>query len=131
MEDEYWYSCRRQRRAAQAALSKEAVQNFHPIFTKEATLLASALLTSSSSCDRTKHFQRAGTSVIMSILYDYPSILSEHDAIVEEIYTFNNRVSHAAAPGNFLVELFPWMMHIPERSYTGFPANHLLILTRK
>ena len=67
----------------------------------------------------------------MSILYDYPSILSEHDAIVEEIYTFNNRVSHAAAPGNFLVELFPWMMHIPERSYTGFPANHLLILTRE
>jgi hypothetical protein len=66
----------------------------------------------------------------MSILYDYPSVLSEHDAIIEEIYTFTSRVSDTMVPGNFLVELFPWMMYIPERSYTGFLPN-LLILTRE
>lgn len=106
---------RRQRRAAQAALSKEAVRDFYPILTKEATLLASALLTSSSSGDHMKHFQRAGTSVIMSILYDYPTVISEYDTIVEEIDKYNKRVTYSARPGNFLVELFPWMMYIPER----------------
>jgi hypothetical protein len=113
--DEYWYSWSRQRRAAQAALNKEAVRDFYPILTKEATLLVSALLTSSSSSDRVKHFQRAGTSVIMSILYDYPTVISEHDTIVEEIDKYNKRVTYSARPGNFLVELFPWMMYIPER----------------
>ncbi|KAI0251112.1 cytochrome P450, partial [Lactifluus subvellereus] len=29
--------------------------------------------------------------------------------------TFNHRVSHSALPGRFLVEMFPWMMYIPER----------------
>ena len=113
---EYWCSWRRQRRAAQVALSKEAVRDFYPILTKEATLLVSALLTDSSSSDRMKHFQRTGTSVIMSILYDYPTLTSEHDQIIEKIDKYNKRVGRAGMPGNFLVELFPWMMYIPERS---------------
>ena len=117
----YWYSWRRQRRAAQAALSKEAVQSFYPILTKEATLLVSALLTNSPSSDRLKHFQRAGTSVIMSILYDYPTIMSEHDTTIKKIDSYNKRAAYAATPGNFLVEFFPWMMYIPERLYIRFP----------
>ncbi|KAI9454042.1 cytochrome P450 [Lactarius psammicola] len=103
---------RRQRRAAQAALSKEAVRSFYPILTKEATLLVSALLTNN---DRIKHFQRVGASATMSILYDYPTLMSEHDTIIEEIDDYNKRVAYAAMPGNFLVDLFPWMMYIPER----------------
>ncbi|KAF8272607.1 cytochrome P450 [Lactarius quietus] len=46
---------RRQRRAAQAALREEAVRNFYPIITKEATILASTLLKRSSISDRNKH----------------------------------------------------------------------------
>ncbi|KAH9015708.1 cytochrome P450 [Lactarius hengduanensis] len=94
----YTASWRRQRRAAQAALSKEAVQAYYPVLTKEATVLVSALLTNSSSSDRTKHFQRAATSAIMS-----------------ELITTINGIEYAATPGNFLVESFPWMMYIPER----------------
>ena len=124
------YSWRRQRRAAQAALNKEAIRNFYPILTKEATLLVSALLTTSSSSDRMKHFQRAGTSVILSILYDYPTVISEHDTIIEEIDKYNKRTAYAAMPGNFLVELFPWMVYIPERSYS-LEFHSLRILTRK
>ena len=116
----YWRSWRRQRRAAQAALNKEAVRSFYPILTKEATLLVSALLTNSSSSDRIKHFQRAGTSMIMSILYDSPTLMSEHDTTIKEIDNYNKRTAYAATPGNFLVEFFPWMMYIPERSYTMF-----------
>jgi cytochrome P450 len=114
------YSWRRQRRAAQVALSKEAVRDFYPILTKEATLLVAALLTNSPSGDRTKHFQRTGTSVIMSILYDYPTLMSENDTTINEIDNYNKRAAYAATPGNFLVEFFPWMLYIPARLYIRF-----------
>lgn len=120
--EEYWYSWRRQRRAAQAALSKEAVRDFELILTKEATRLVSALLTGSSNSDHPKHFQRAGTSVIMSILYDYPTAIPGRDTIIKEVDTFTRRVSYAAKPGNFLFELFPWIMYIPERLYPSILA---------
>ena len=51
----------------------------------------------------------------MSILYDYPTLEGEHDKTVAEINTFVERLSAAAAPGAHLVELLPWMIHIPER----------------
>ncbi|KAH9175638.1 cytochrome P450 [Lactarius sanguifluus] len=111
----YTASWRRQRRAAQATLSKEAVQEYYPVLTKEATVLVSALLTNSSSSDRTKHFQRAATSAIMSVLYDYPTLISGQDTAIKGIDNYNQRVEYAATPGSFLVESFPWMMYIPER----------------
>lgn len=120
-----WYSWRRQRRVAQAALSKEAVRSFSPILTKEATLLVSALLTNPPSSDRTKHLQRAGTSAIMSIAYDYPTVISEYDTTIKEIDNYNKRIAYAAMPGNFLVELFPWMTYIPERSY--IKSSHIFV----
>ncbi|KAI9442995.1 cytochrome P450 [Lactarius indigo] len=111
----YTASWRRQRRAAQAALSKEAVQEYYPVLTKEATILVSALLTNPFSSDRTKHFQRAAASAIMSILYDYPTLISEQDTAIKGIDNYNKRAAHAATPGSFFVEFFPWMMYIPER----------------
>ncbi|KAI0298155.1 cytochrome P450 [Multifurca ochricompacta] len=107
--------CRRLRRATQAALTKTAVLDYHSIQMKEATILTSAFLTNAPHHDWQKHFQRAGASVIMSILYDYPTIMSEHDDAIEGIETYNTTMMRAAAPGSFLVELFPWMMYIPKR----------------
>ena len=51
----------------------------------------------------------------MSILYDYPTLENEHDEAVTQIHAFADRMSAASAPGAYLVELFPWMIHIPER----------------
>ena len=51
----------------------------------------------------------------MSILYDYPTLENEHDETLAQIHAFIDRVSAAAAPGAHLVDLFPWMIHIPER----------------
>ena len=51
----------------------------------------------------------------MSILYDYPALETEDDKDLKEIHVFNDYVSEAAAPGAHLVELFSWMMHIPDR----------------
>ena len=51
----------------------------------------------------------------MSILYNYPTLENEHDETITEIHGFINRASAATAPGANLVELFPWMLYIPER----------------
>jgi hypothetical protein len=110
------HSWRRNRRAAHETLTKSAVQLYHPIQTKEATILVS-LLMSSAHLNPEKQFQRLSASTIMSILYDHPTIISEHDETLEKIDQYNLRISKAAIPGSYLVDIFPWMMHIPERSW--------------
>ncbi|KAI0291636.1 cytochrome P450 [Multifurca ochricompacta] len=107
--------CRRMRRASQAALTKTAVRDYHSIQMKEATILTSAFLTNTSGHDWKIEYQRTAASLIMTILYDYPTLTSLNDSAMKDIETYNNRVSHAAVLGNFFVELFPWMMYIPER----------------
>ncbi|KAH9041418.1 cytochrome P450 [Lactarius hengduanensis] len=106
---------RRTRRAAHEGLTKLAVRDYHPILRKEATLLSCAILDDQGALE--KLFQRSTASSIMSILYDYPTLENklEDDETLKQIHTFVGRLSKAAAPGAYLVELLPWMMHIPER----------------
>ncbi|KAH9022743.1 cytochrome P450 [Lactarius deliciosus] len=108
--DDRW---RRSRRASYQALTKAAVRGYHNVLRKEGVLLASALLANPVALE--KHFQRAAASAIMSILYDYPTLETENDENLKEILAYAERTSRATAPGAHLVELFPWMLHIPER----------------
>ena len=104
---------RRTRRAAHEILTKVVVRDYHPVFCKEAILLASAILDKPDALD--KHIQRSSASATMSILYDYPTLEDEHDEAITQIHTFVDRISAASVPGTYLVDLFPWMIHIPER----------------
>ncbi|KAH9073438.1 cytochrome P450 [Lactarius deliciosus] len=88
--DDRW---RRSRRATHQCLSKTAVLSYHNMLREEAALLTSASL--ADPC--------------------YPTLENEEDETVKEIYAFIERISMAAAPGAYLVDLFPWMLHIPER----------------
>ena len=90
------------------------MRDYHTILRKEGVLLASALLANPSALE--KHFQRTAASATLSILYDYPTLENENDKTLKGIHTFIDRMSIAAAPGTYLVELMPWMLHIPERS---------------
>jgi len=94
-------------------LTKVAVRDYHPTFCKEAIILASSILENPKALD--KHIERSSASATMAILYDYPTLENEHDKTLTEIHGFINRVSAATAPGANLVELFPWMIYIPER----------------
>jgi hypothetical protein len=67
-----------------------------------------------------KQIQRFSASGTMSILYDYPTLENEHDETLTKIHAFIARMAAATAPGAYLVELFPWMLHIPER-YESMP----------
>jgi hypothetical protein len=110
-------SWRRLRRAAHEALTKRALQDYHPIHMKEATILVSSLLTPSANLKQDGHFKRLAASSIMSIVYDYPTITSEHDHAVEKIEKYNDRLSQALKMGSYFVDIFPWMKHIPEWSW--------------
>jgi hypothetical protein len=120
-------SWRRMRRAAHEALTMRAIQNYHPIQMKEATILVSLLLAPSTNLKQDRHFKRLAASTIMSIVYDYPTIMSEHDHAVEKVERYNDRTSHATGMGSYFVDIFPWMKHIPERSW--FPSCCLVVNT--
>ena len=103
------------RRAAHEALTKRVVQSYHPIQAKEASILISSLLAPSADLNQDRHFKRLAASTIMSIFYDYPTVMSEHDVVIEKIEAYNDRNSHAVIMGSYLVDIFPWMKHIPAR----------------
>ena len=111
----YLNSWRRMRRATHEALTKRMVQRYQPIQTKEATILVSSLLTPSANLRQDRHFKRLAASTIMSIVYDYPTIMSEHDHAVENIEKYLDRLCYSLTVGSYFVDIFPWMTHIPAR----------------
>ena len=113
-------SLRRFRRASHDALAKRVIQNYHPIQMKEATILVSSLLRNSANHNPDVHFKRLATSMIMSIVYDYPTILSGHDHAVEGIEKYSTRVASSLTVGSYFVDIFPWMKYIPARSWLCF-----------
>ena len=105
------------RRAASKALTKRAVQNYHSIQIKEATILVSSLLKPSANLQQDGHFKRLAASIIMSIVYGYPTILSEDDHVLQKIERYNDRLVKSALMGSYFVDIFPWMKNIPKRSW--------------
>ena len=104
---------RRMRRASHEGLSKAVVESFRRPQFNEAILLASGLLSQPATADN--HLRRAAASMIMSVTYDVPPIVSELDPGVKAINDFVARIARAANPGAHLVEFFPWMRYIPSR----------------
>ena len=57
--------------------------------------------------------QRAAVSIVLSVMYDLPSVSSAHDPTVIKINKFTDTLIDYASPGHYLVEIFPWMKYIP------------------
>ncbi|KAI0051065.1 cytochrome P450 [Auriscalpium vulgare] len=112
---------RRMRRAAHESLTKTKVADYHEIQTKEAVLLASDILAKASA--RNDHFRRSAASMIMSVVYDLPTILSEDDVNLKNIDSHIERLAKSSAPGAHFVELMPWMKNIPSRFAKWKRAN--------
>jgi hypothetical protein len=111
------------RRAAHEALTKRMVQKYQNTQTKEATILVSSLTAPSADLKQDRHFKRLAASTIMSIIYDYPTIMTEHDQAVEKIERYNDRFSSALAVGSYFVDIFPWMNYIPARFLAFFSLS--------
>ncbi|KAH8977249.1 cytochrome P450 [Lactarius hatsudake] len=104
---------RRFRRPAVEGFSKSVVPDFYPIQSREAIMLALALMKSPPSVK--KHFRRHAWSIILSINYRLPPVESEDDPVIIGIVDHVERISHEVEPGARLVEYFPWMRYIPSR----------------
>ncbi len=52
-------------------------------------------------------------SAILSAVYDLPPTLSGDDPLITNIAHVASSLGHAAYPGNYLVEFFPWMKYLP------------------
>ncbi|KAI9438791.1 cytochrome P450 [Lactarius indigo] len=104
---------RRFRRPAVEGFSKLVVPDFYPIQSREAIMLALALMNSAPSAKR--HFQRHAWSIILSINYHLPPVESEDDPVITGIVDHVQRLSREIQPGARLVECFPWMKYIPSR----------------
>jgi len=102
---------RRMRKAAHEGLSRSSVKRFYETQTTEAVVLASNWLAEPAKWEW--HFSRAATSMILSVLYGYPTITSEQDRTVKDISNCIERLTRAAYPGAHLVQFFPWMRYIP------------------
>ncbi|KAJ6526403.1 cytochrome P450 [Mycena capillaripes] len=107
----YGDTWRRMRRVAQEALSKSFADKFHAIQLKEAVLLTHSLLVNPTAWD--SHLRRTTASVVLSMVYDTPSLLSEEDPKIMRINDFADRLVSAAYPGAYLVEYFTWMRYLP------------------
>jgi len=101
------------RRAAHEGLSRTIVESFKAPQLSEAVLLTSGLLAEPLTWD--KHLRRTAASMVMSVTYDTPPIISELDSGVKAVNDFVARLTRAALPGAHFVEFFPWMMYIPSR----------------
>ncbi|KAH9066043.1 cytochrome P450 [Lactarius deliciosus] len=101
------------RRVTTAAFSKSTVHDFHPIQSREALMLALALMKNSSTPE--KHFYRHAWSIMLSVNYDLPPVESEDDPCLVEIEDHLGRFMHEIQPGTRLVEFFPWLKYVPDR----------------
>lgn len=60
------------------------------------------------------HIGRNVASTMLSIIYDWHPDDPRTDTVVERIYNMAHRMAYAAIPGNYLVEMFPIMLRLPE-----------------
>ncbi|KAF7790517.1 hypothetical protein EIP86_001473 [Pleurotus ostreatoroseus] len=51
---------------------------------------------------------------MLSIVYDWHPDDPRTTSVVERIYQMAHRLAYAAIPGNYLVEMFPIMLHLPD-----------------
>ncbi|KAI0002868.1 cytochrome P450 [Russula compacta] len=107
----YGDAWRRMRRAANEGFNKSAVKAYHETQTKEAILMACDCLVKPAQWDW--HFRRAAASMILSVVYGYPTVRSEQDHTVEYINDLSDRLTSAGSLGAHLVDFFSWMQYIP------------------
>jgi hypothetical protein len=101
------------RKAASEKLSTSSVKGFYETQMKEAIVQACDLADEPALWDR--HFRRTAASATLSIVYGHPTLTSEQDHIVRVINNFSERLFHAVPMGAHLVDVFPWLRHLPSR----------------
>ncbi|PSR85633.1 hypothetical protein PHLCEN_2v5362 [Hermanssonia centrifuga] len=103
---------KRMRKAANIGLSNAASQEYTPMQEKEAIHLLHGLMDGQSTVDA--QIRRTSASTVLSAVYAYPLLESTSDPCFVQVESYVDRMLKAALPGNYFVDIFPWMMHIPQ-----------------
>lgn len=104
------------RKAAHEGFNKGMVKNYQVVQALEAVLLASDVVEDPQSYN--KHYRRAGASMVLSIIYDLPTVRSEEDINLKRIDAHIERLVKGSAP--HLVDAIPWLEYVPSRSVNQF-----------
>ncbi|KAJ7163864.1 cytochrome P450, partial [Mycena crocata] len=122
---------RRLRKAAHLGLHLRAAEAYYPIEEREAAILVQDLLRDPSQWDaHIRRFYAHPYLPVVLALYlltsalpsfrsprnfgSLPHVGSVYNTTVRRINDLMHRVVQAALPGNFLVEIIPWMCYLPD-----------------
>ncbi|CAE6506514.1 unnamed protein product [Rhizoctonia solani] len=101
---------RKQRRMTHEVLHKKASEEFWPAVMKQSRLALQRLL------DRPENypedFKHMAACTILSTAYGY-EVTSSKEELVEIVETANKGLCQAALPGNFFVNVVPWLRYVP------------------
>lgn len=104
------------RKAAHEGFNKGMVQKYQVVQSLEAVLLASEVLGDPESYS--KHYRRAGSSMVLSVIYDLPTVRSEEDVTLRMLDAQIERLLDGFKP--HLVDLFLWLDYVPSRFVVYF-----------
>ncbi|KAI0036365.1 cytochrome P450 [Vararia minispora EC-137] len=104
---------RRMRKASQEGFMKSVVKDYNPVQELEALILTVDILKTPAL--RHRHFRRSAASMIMSVVYANPIILSEEDPKVRDIEAHIDRLVQVMTP-SVMTQMFPWLRYI-SRNY--------------
>ncbi|CAE6489087.1 unnamed protein product [Rhizoctonia solani] len=110
---------RKQRRAINSRLSKNALTAFRPSQELEVRRLIVRLFSSVANKESVRsdvlneEFYRTTSAIILQSVYGY-ELKSTQDPFFVENVRMNSNLSQAVQPTDFLVNLLPWMEYIPD-----------------
>ncbi|THU91684.1 cytochrome P450 [Dendrothele bispora CBS 962.96] len=101
---------RRMRRASEHALGAKISSNYYQTQTNESILLAHGIMNQPNTW--LSQIERASSSTSLSMIYDLPP-LNLNDPTVEFMSDFADCIGRVAMPGNYLVDMLPFLEHFP------------------
>ncbi|CAE6475654.1 unnamed protein product [Rhizoctonia solani] len=112
--NELW---KKQRRAINSRLSSHAVTMLRAAQDSEARRLLARLLAAHEEPMTSEHlnaeFYRTTSALFLQSVYGY-ELKSSEDQFLNDIISLNSVLNQASLPTGFLVNVFPWMEHIPD-----------------
>ncbi|KAF5343051.1 hypothetical protein D9758_011135 [Tetrapyrgos nigripes] len=106
---------KRFRKAAHAGINIRAAEAYYGIMERESALLVQEFHRDPKSWD--DHLQRVIASSLFTALYGGEPMLNKNDPIVDQINDCMHRLTGAALPGAFLVDVFPILKRLPDWLY--------------
>ncbi|CAE6356947.1 unnamed protein product [Rhizoctonia solani] len=101
---------RKQRRMSHEVLHKKASEEFWPTMTKQSRRRLQRLLDHPEEYN--EGFKCMAAYTLLSSAYGYEA-LSSNDELVGIVDAANAGLCHSALPGNFFVNVVPWLQHVP------------------